>query len=240
MKAAEVAPGVYRLGTRWVNLHVVQEAGELLLIDAGYPRYWPRVRRALEASRLGTVGTVIATHHHIDHVGMAERFRLAAGCRVHAHPADTPKVCGTEPSHPPPGFYRQAWRPSMARYLLHSARWGGASYRPVGHVCPMADSQVLDAPGMPEIVYTPGHTAGHCCVLLRERDVLIAGDAMVNFDYATGRRGIGLHRFNEDRTRALASLERLEGIDADTVLFGHGEPWRGGVARALDIARSRG
>jgi hypothetical protein len=46
-------------------------------------------------------------------------------------------------------------------------------------------------------------------VLLEERGVLFSGDPMVNFDYATGERGVKLHRFNEDRDGAMASLERL-------------------------------
>ena len=57
---------------------------------------------------------------------------------------------------------------------------------------------------------------------------------MANFDYVTGRRGIGLHRLNDDREIALASLDRLDPIDAEVVLFGHGEPWTGGLRQALE------
>ncbi len=60
---------------------------------------------------------------------------------------------------------------------------------------------------------------------------------MASLDYVSGRRGIGLHRLNDDRETALASLVRLDPIDANVVLFGHGEPWTDGLPRALEIAR---
>jgi glyoxylase-like metal-dependent hydrolase (beta-lactamase superfamily II) len=89
------------------------------------------------------------------------------------------------------------------------------------------------------VIHTPGHTAGHHSVALEERGVLFSGDAMASFDYVAGTRGVGQHRFNDDRELALASLARLDPIDAKVVLFGHGDPWTGGLPRALEIARKR-
>jgi hypothetical protein len=60
---------------------------------------------------------------------------------------------------------------------------------------------------------------------------------MASLDYISRTRGIGLHRLNDDRETALTSLARLDPIDANVVLFGHGEPWTEGLARALGIAR---
>lgn len=42
-------------------------------------------------------------------------------------------MSGERRSHVSPGFYRQSWRPSMARYLDHTVAVGGA-YRPVARV----------------------------------------------------------------------------------------------------------
>jgi hypothetical protein len=39
--------------------------------------------------------------------------------------------------------------------------------------------------------------------------------------------------------QASASLARIEAIDADTLHFGHGEPWTGGAATAVAEARAR-
>jgi glyoxylase-like metal-dependent hydrolase (beta-lactamase superfamily II) len=239
MKPPEVTDRIYRLGTKWVNLYLVVDAGEATLVDAGYPGYWRQIDRAVDAVGMTDAGVsaVIVTHHHIDHMGTAERLRSRAGARVFVHEGDAPIVRGERPSHVPPGFYRQSWRPSMARYLAHTVAAGGARYRPVSSVETLAEDQVLDVPGRPRVIHTPGHTAGHCSVVLEDRGVLFSGDAMVNFDYATGRRGLGQHRFNDDRELALASLDRLEPFDLETVLFGHGDPWTAGSRRALEVVR---
>jgi glyoxylase-like metal-dependent hydrolase (beta-lactamase superfamily II) len=237
----EVAGGVFRLGTRWANFYLLVEGQEATLVDAGYPRYWRQVPEALEALGMPVhaISAVIVTHHHVDHVGTAEQVRRESEARVYVHADDAGIVRGERRSHVPPGFYRQSWRPSMARYLAHTVAVGGISYRPVSDVEVIHDDLVLDIPGRPRVIRTPGHTAGHCSVAADERGVLLAGDAMVNFDYASGKDGLGLHRFNEDRERALASLDRLDGVDAGIVLFGHGNPWMDGSRRALAILRER-
>jgi hypothetical protein len=39
---------------------------------------------------------------------------------------------------------------------------------------------------------------------------------------------------------AVAALGRLEGLEVDTLLFGHGDPWTGGLSRALHIVLGSG
>src|SRR6266508_4479376 len=187
----EVAEGVYRLGTRWVNFYLVREGGEFTLIDAGYPGYWRYLVGAIEA--LGTspeaIRAVIVTHHHADHAGTAERLRTTAGSRVLAGEGDAWIVAGKYPSHASPGFYRRcSWRRSGIGFLAHSAAAGGAKYRPVQEVETLKADGTLDLPGRPHVIHTPGHTGGHYSVALRERGVLLSGDAMASFDYVTGRR----------------------------------------------------
>lgn len=224
-----------------MNFYLVLDGDEALLVDAGYPGYFAWLAPLAEALGLGleAVKAVIVTHHHVDHAGAAEAVRSRARARVLVDQGDVEKVRGERRSHPPSGFYRQVWRPTMIRYLVHTIRAGGARYRPVREVAPLEDGERLDLPGGPRILRTPGHTAGHCSVLLEERGVLLCGDAMVNFDYASGDIGPKLHRFNEDRDRAFGSLECFEGLDVETILFGHGDPWRDGLGRALELVRER-
>ncbi|HEY3191951.1 MAG TPA: MBL fold metallo-hydrolase [Solirubrobacterales bacterium] len=236
----EVADRVYRLGTRWINFHLVEDEGEFTLVDAGYPGYWKHLDGAIEAlgTTLGSIRAVIVTHHHADHAGTAERLRSSAGARVFVGEADAWIVAGKYPSHASPGFYRRCtWHRSGLGFLAHSAAAGGAKYRPVQDIEVMREDRTLDLPGRPHVIHTPGHTAGHYSVALRDRGVLLSGDAMATFDYVTGRRGIGLHPLNDDREIALSSLDRLDQVDAETVVVAHGDPWTQGLRRAIEIIR---
>jgi glyoxylase-like metal-dependent hydrolase (beta-lactamase superfamily II) len=85
------------------------------------------------------------------------------------------------------------------------------------------EDATLDLPGRPRVIHTPGHTAGHYSVALPERGVLLSGDALATFDYVTGNRRVGLHPLNDDRDIALASLDRLAAVEAETLLPAHGE-----------------
>jgi glyoxylase-like metal-dependent hydrolase (beta-lactamase superfamily II) len=91
-------------------------------------------------------------------------------------------------------------------------------------------------------VYCPGHTLGHCALHFAERDVLIAGDAIVMLDPYTAKRGPRLvaRAAVADVERNLASLDALVQTGATTVLTGHGEPWTGGIEAAVAQARSAG
>jgi hypothetical protein len=46
--------------------------------------------------------------------------------------------------------------------------------------------------------------------------------------------------FNTSTEQALASLERIEGVPAATLAFGHGDPWTEGTGAAVDKARAQG
>jgi hypothetical protein len=43
---------------------------------------------------------------------------------------------------------------------------------------------------------------------------------------------------NQSNQQALESLDQLESVQADVMLFGHGEPWRDGVGDAVSQARA--
>jgi glyoxylase-like metal-dependent hydrolase (beta-lactamase superfamily II) len=96
---------------------------------------------------------------------------------------------------------------------------------------------VLDVPGGLRVLFTPGHSVAHSALLLQDRRVLFCGDALATLNVATGATGPMLHPFNQDRAQAVGSLNALEKVDADVVLPGHGEPWRGTPGAAVSLAR---
>ncbi|WP_433133437.1 hypothetical protein ACQPWW_15810 [Micromonospora sp. CA-240977] len=69
-------------------------------------------------------------------------------------------------------------------------------------------------------------------------DAVFVGDALTTRHVLTGQRGPQPAPFTDDPHQALASLHRLEGVQASWVLPGHGTPWSGGVAEAVRAIRT--
>ena len=97
-------------------------------------------------------------------------------------------------------------------------------------------------PGRPRVIPTPGHSPGHVSFHLPEHGIVIAGDALCTYNVLTGARGPQTlpKAFAADSLQMLASLDALERIDAELLLFGHGEPWKEGSAAAVARAREVG
>jgi glyoxylase-like metal-dependent hydrolase (beta-lactamase superfamily II) len=235
----KVADGVYRLGTDRVGWYLYDAGGAITVVDCGFSGYFAQLPAAL--SRLGrsldAVAAVVLTHYHSDHVGSAERIRTEAGATVFAPAGDAAGVrTGKVPM--PGGLASSLWRPAMMRYMAHALRNGGAKVTPVREVQAYGDGDLLDVPGALRAVHTPGHTGGHCSLLAEDAGVLFAGDALgtvnARFEPADPR----ILPFNEDAGLARDSLSRLEGLSAGVVVVGHGRPFEGTPAEAVERARA--
>ena len=91
---------------------------------------------------------------------------------------------------------------------------GVARTAPVAEASGFADEEVLDVPGRPRVIHTPGHTAGNAALSLADCDVLIVGDTLATLSLSHGDSGPQLlpQFVNEDHDRALASLEKIEPV----------------------------
>jgi glyoxylase-like metal-dependent hydrolase (beta-lactamase superfamily II) len=66
---------------------------------------------------------------------------------------------------------------------------------------------------------------------------LFVGDALTTRHVLTGVEGPQPAPFTLDSKKALASLSRLETLDVDWVLPGHGPPWNEGVGELVRLVR---
>jgi glyoxylase-like metal-dependent hydrolase (beta-lactamase superfamily II) len=240
----QVADGIHRLTNGVSNFYVVDEGGKLILVDAGIPRDWGRLVHALPGlgHTADDLAAVLLTHAHSDHTGFAERARADAHAEVWIHEADVAVAKGGPQGKNQGKLGKYLVRAEAWRTIFGLLRGRGGRIVPIHEVSSFADGQTIPVPGRPRAVHVPGHTPGMSSVIFERRRVLLTGDCLVMRNPLTGRKGpqIMPDALNRDSDLALRSLDRLEGLPADIVLPGHGEPWKDGVAKAVALARTAG
>jgi glyoxylase-like metal-dependent hydrolase (beta-lactamase superfamily II) len=239
-----VAPGVHRIEDAYTNWYLIEDGTALTVVDTGVPTSWDSFHHALRqlGRAPGDVKAVVLTHAHFDHVGFAERARRELRLPVYVHENDAPLAHRPlQYSHERPRslYFATQFRalPIVASLVRHRAFFP----TPLREVVRYVDG-TLPVPGTPEVVFTPGHTMGHCALNLPDRDAVIAGDAVVMLDPYTAETGpkIVAGAATADSARNLASLDALASTGAQTVLTGHGPPFDGGVEEAVRRARAKG
>ena len=240
----EVAPGVHRLGSHFVSWFLVADGDRLTAVDGGLTGFGGRLEEdlALLGRRVEDVESVVLTHADADHVGLVRRLQRA-GARVLVHVGDERQL-RTAQRKGGDAALRNALpsllRPRVARMAAEVVR-DGVRLEPVAGAEVFADGDVLDVPGRPRVVHTPGHTPGHAVVVLDDRSVAFVGDALCTHPWLeasdTAPR-LMPRAMNVDTTAALAALDRLEELDAQVLLPGHGAPFQAGARAAVASARA--
>jgi glyoxylase-like metal-dependent hydrolase (beta-lactamase superfamily II) len=220
-----------------VNAYLVEEAGEVTIIDAGMPGMYAEM--VCELAAMGRspadVRAVVLTHGHSDHIGFAERVRREQRVPIWVHAADAALARGEVPN-PARGMGQVRIAPLLG-FLWFGLLHGGLQRPTINEVSTYGEGATLDLPGSPSVRLVPGHTPGMAVLHVPARDALFVGDAFCTYAVTTGKRGPRIAPFTANVRQALDSLGRLEGIEAGHVLPGHGDYWTGGVAEAIRLVR---
>jgi glyoxylase-like metal-dependent hydrolase (beta-lactamase superfamily II) len=234
----EISTGIRRLGAGLVNSYLVETAGEVTIIDAGAPSYWGDLPAELAAMgrTLDDVRAVVLTHGHSDHIGFAERIRRERGTPILIHELDAALARGEVPN-PSKGLGPVKISP-LLEFLWFSVTHGLLRIPRIAEVSTFGDGATLDVPGSPRVILLPGHTPGSAALHMSGHDALFIGDAIATHSVTTGVDAPRIAPFTADPARALASLARLDGLEAVYVLPGHGQAWTRGVAAALAEVRA--
>jgi glyoxylase-like metal-dependent hydrolase (beta-lactamase superfamily II) len=234
----KVAPGIHRLGDRSiVNSYLVEESGEVTIIDAGVPGFYRDIPGELAAMgrTVADVRALVLTHGHSDHIGFAERLRRDDRVPVWVHEMDAALARGEVPN-PSKGFGPIKLGPLFG-FLWFTVLRGGLHTPKIKEVATFGDGATLDVPGSPSVILTPGHTPGSAALHVPSLGALFVGDAFATYAVTTGARGPQVAPFTADAAEAVASLPRLDAVSDDLVLPGHGDPWTGGIPEAIRLVR---
>jgi glyoxylase-like metal-dependent hydrolase (beta-lactamase superfamily II) len=234
----EIAQGIHRIGDKSIiNSYLVEEGGEVTIVDAGVAGLYRDLPRELASMRrtIADVRALVLTHGHSDHVGFAERLRTDRHIRVSVHEADAALARGEVPN-PAKGYGPTKLGPLIG-FLWYGAIRGGLRTHHLGEVSIFGDGATLDVPGSPRVILTPGHTPGSAVLHFRSHNALLIGDAFATYAVTTGARGPRIAPFTADPVQALESLALIEDVPADIVLPGHGDPWTAGIEEAVRLVR---
>lgn len=249
----EIRPGLWAVATpvptpiAYTLCYVADSGGGLLVIDPGWPDDAARDGLVSGLAALGRtpadVSTVLVTHLHPDHVGLAGwLLDQAPDATLHMHPADLDRIL-------PVGQQRrlegdQQWSELMATAGAPTALGIGtrAIVTPpltdehASRTRQLADGEVLrHGPWSFEVVWTPGHTRGSLVLLERHQRLLLTGDHVLpTVTPAVTQQSHADHDILGD---FLASLLLVRDLPVDEVLPGHQYRFRG-LAQRIDEMRA--
>lgn len=234
----KIAPHLHRIGSDLVASYLVEDGGEVTVVDAGLPGLWHELPGELAAMGRSPadVTALVLTHGDTDHLGFAERLRRERGVAVHIHEADAERARRGD-NDPNGAAGPKRWGPTVS-FLWYAARRGGLRIPPVSEVSTFTGGDVLDVPGSPRVLHVPGHTDGSVVLHVPGVDAVFMGDAITTRNVLTGVTGPQPAPFTLEPERALASLDDVAALDATWVLPGHGPAWDGGVGEAIRRVRA--
>ena len=218
----EVTPHIHSLHVdlKWFpqpyppNVFLVKDAGEGVLIDAGFcdDESYNKRMEFLSAHSDVKVRYILLTHHHYDHSSGAQRLREATGAEIVLHVDEEKWLLSPQEET---GDFEIPEDQKEARE--QAKKWREEAAKAVPDIR-VEDGAVIKVGGFHvQCLHTPGHTAGHLCFYVPEEKVLFSGDNVL---------GVGTAAISPpphgDMGQYVASLRKMKDVDADLLLPGHG------------------
>lgn len=253
-QAYEVSPRIWKFvipipfPLRTVNMYALVGKEGWALIDAGIGTSEARtaLNEVLQQAHLDIkdLRTLVLTHHHPDHVGMSGELQEQSGATVYMHPIDIEavqvhwsrsmnnrfsNVSSFLAHHGLP--QTELWYTKADRSFIHNI----IQVPPRERITAVEDGQYIDlADEQYRVIWTPGHSDGHICLLRESDGVFLAADHVL----PRITPNIGLYSEHErpnPLSDYLDSLAKVTNLSASIVLPGHGEPFQGLNERIAEI-----
>lgn len=214
------------------NAWAIAAGDGVVLVDTGMhePGSFAHLERAMEQVGLRPehVRLLVCTHAHSDHYGQAAPIMARAGCELWMHPAH---AHATKSADDPDRALERRIEVARASGVPAAAleryreRSKGRGYGIAEVVLPdrgLVEGTTFETDlGTWTTIETPGHAPSHVCLFQPERRLLISGDHLLGrvslyYDYGWTPDPAG---------EFLASLDRVDELDARLCLSGHGRPF---------------
>lgn len=216
---------------RYVLVYALElaDAG-VAIVDAGWNTEdaWIALTKGLQEAggSISDVRSVLVTHIHPDHYGLAGRVREETGAWIGLHPADAEMLEAR--------YMKMDDLLARMRVFLEDAGvpdtklpdLNFASMQIRGQVTMAVpdvlfeDGKEVDVPGWDlKAVWTPGHSPGHVCFYSEENQLLLSGDHVL--PRITPNIGVHTQQFPNPLGEYLESLLKVQNLGVGEVLPAH-------------------
>ncbi len=220
----QVNEKIYSIDQQWLDNVQYNScyliAGErVALYDTGPTTSMEKVLQSVEelGFRPEDISCLIYSHIHIDHAGSAGVFSTRyPHLQVLVHEQGAPHLANPEK------LYQ-----SMKRVFGEMAEkmYGDVVPVPEEQLRPLADGEIIDLGGVQlRVLHTPGHASHHLCLYDDEHRVLFAGEALGIYLPEADVYFPSTPPPDFDLVSAVNSVEKLEKLPVEKVLFSHFGP----------------
>ncbi|MEE9912121.1 MAG: MBL fold metallo-hydrolase [Deltaproteobacteria bacterium] len=233
----EISENLYRITLpmpfrlRHVHAYALVDGGQVALFDTGMQMPGALERLETDLQSIGhsieSVSDIYLTHVHTDHCGLSGTIQEKSKARLHL----------SEVAHQVHAHFQEG------DYLIAQARLfyakHGLSARDVEAIVEEIEDMKSRIPRLEvatylqdneirrfgnrtfEVIFTPGHAAGHVCFFFREEGLLLAGDHVLPYIAPSLSPNIYDEIFQPLKSY-LESLTVIEKLPISTLLPGHG------------------
>jgi glyoxylase-like metal-dependent hydrolase (beta-lactamase superfamily II) len=233
----EVSPGVFQLTLPlpWelqsVNVHLVKLDDGWMLVDSGIAtdECFSVIEQGMQSHGISweDLRILLLTHMHPDHVGLADRILKRTSAKLYMHHADVAHLASIANGMKISPWFQQAMveggvPAELQTKILKSFAMMGRNFVALTADCTLRGGETIPVHGGTlQVIWTPGHSAGHVCLYSPEHKFLISGDHMLNGITPN----ISWHPDHDTLGEYLSSLEMLNPYEIELVLGSHGRPF---------------
>lgn len=214
----QITNNIFQISLGSVNTFLIEDNG-FTLVDTGTKNNADKIFRTMEKAGKNphNIKQVVLTHCHADHAGSAAEIKRRLGIPVWAHNMDASLIEKGIAARMP-----MQLTPDIINWFIYNifVKPAGTTIEAVKVDEQLKDNDILPVAGGVQVIHTPGHSAGHIVLLVKNEGVLIAGDLCAHVG------GLAVSTVNEDRALSIQSILKAASFNFNTAVFGHGSTLR--------------